>query len=157
MIIYNEAGQIIEDPDYNLGHVDKKIVPITHTYVVDIPAVTHEVVVAEYPETGGKDVDIIVDEPEIGHWVTVDEHGKLLPEFDGDLSGFPHDVPTEDTWEIGIFVPFTQEELAEREQMLDEATKNAEFQESLPEELEIIKDAQDDMVLLLADIVGGAI
>lgn len=157
MIIYNEAGQIIENPDYDLGYVKKEIVPITHMYVVDVPAVTHEVVIAEYPETGGKDVEIVVDEPEIGHWTSFNEDGELITDFDGDLSGFPKDVPVPDTWEIGIFVPFTPEELEEREKMLEEAAKNAEFQENLPSEIEELKGAQDDVVLLLADIVGGAI
>lgn len=157
MIIYNETGEIIENPDYDLGYVKKEIVPITHRYVVDVPAVTHEVIIAEYPETGGKDVEIVVDEPEIGHWASFNENGELVTEFDGDLSGFPKDEPIHDTWEIGIYIPFTPEELEEREKMLEEAIKNGEFQESLPGEIENLKDTQEDVVLLLADIVGGAI
>lgn len=160
MLIFNENDELVEDPDQNLGYIEKQIIPVTHQYIVDESAVTHLEVIAEYPETGGKDVDVVIDVPERGHWETRDKNGKLIQEFDGDLTGFPHDVITEDAWEYGLYILYTEEELAQRQeeydQILEETEKREEFMNKGPDQISELENTQEDMILLLADIVGGA-
>lgn len=160
MIIYNENGNVIENPDMSFGYVEKKIIPVIHQYIVDEPAVTHEVIIKEYPETGGKDVAIVVDAPEIGHWITSDQNGNEISEFDGDLTAFAKDFPVNDTWEYGVFVAYSEEEIARRQEeearLSEETEKREDFMQNGPDKINELESTQEDMVLLLADIVGGA-
>lgn len=161
MVIFNENGIMIDNPDQNLGYIENKLMNVIHTYIVDEPAVTHEVVIQEYPETGGKDVEIVVDVPQQGHWETTDQNGKPIPEFDGDLTGFPRDVPVPNTWEYGVYIPYTEEELEQRaqdqEKLVQETEKREEFMQNAPSQIEELEANQEDMILLMADIVGGAV
>lgn len=160
MIIFNEQDELVENPDQELGYIEKKLIDVFHQYIIDEPAVTHEEVIAEYPETGGKDVAIVVDVPEQGHWITTDQNGKLIPEYDGDLTGFPRDTLVPDTWEYGLYIPYTEEELAEHQEeydkLLEETQKRDEFINNGPDQISELETTQEDMILLLADIVGGA-
>lgn len=161
MIVFDEYDNIIDNPDLNLGYIEKKLIPVIHKYIVDEPAITHEVVIREYPETGGKDVEIVVDVPEQGHWETTDQNGKPITEFNGSLVGFPKDRPIEDTWEYGLYIPYTEDELAQRdeelEKMSEETEKREEFMQNAPSQIEELEANQEDMILLMADIVGGAV
>lgn len=122
MVIYNEQGERIESPDLDAGYVETIQETVYHAYVVDAPAVTHEVVIAEYPETGGKDVEIVEDEPERGHWETMYENGDPVEDYDGTVpEGLTKDQPTADIWEYGVYHTYTAEELEEMERQRLEA------------------------------------
>lgn len=164
MVIYDEYGSIVRDPDTTKGYIEKRLIKVHHEYVVDSPAVTHEEVIAEYPETGGMDVETVIDVPEQGHWVTTDEDGKPLPEFDGNLDGMPWSF--DDTWEVGIYIPYTREELEaieETEREIEEQTRKAqereEYVDKLPERIEGIEEGVDtsydgiaELGLVISDI-----
>lgn len=131
MVVYNENGDRIESPNLDAGYVEPIQIRIYHAYVVDVPAVTHEVVIAEYPETGGKDVEIVEDEPEQGHWETRYEDGSLVEDYDGGIpEGLPKGLLTPDAWDCGIYHTYTAEELAE----IEEARREAEAVQAKAEE-----------------------
>ena len=59
------------EPDPEAGGSVARSVAVVHSWVVDEPARVVEEVVAYYPETGGRDVELVVEVPEQGHWETV--------------------------------------------------------------------------------------
>ena len=68
---------------------------VWHRYIVDSEAITHEEVIAEYPN-GGKDIVIVVDIPERGHWETRLDTGEII-DFNGTIpEDAPHDIIFED-------------------------------------------------------------
>lgn len=95
MIVLDENNKPLIDPDLSKGQITEETRSVFHRYIVDSEAVTHEEVVAEYPN-GGKDVAIVIDVPEQGHWETCLESGELI-EFSGDIpDDAPHDTVLED-------------------------------------------------------------
>ena len=103
------------EPDASLGRGVARAVAVRHLWVVDEEAVYEERVVAEYPETGGVDVALVEVSPGSGHWETTDASG-LPVAYDGplppeEMSGLG-EVPG--TWEVAVWVPWTDGELAER-------------------------------------------
>lgn len=172
MIVYDQSGKILKVYDLTKGHVEKKLIDVYHSYIIDQPEKTHEVVVAVYPATGGKDVELVVDSPEVGHWETFHPDGTMIPEFDGDLEGFPKSDHLDDTWEIGVFVPYTEEELKAIEEMQKEAEERSAFFDSLPSFVDDTDTAvcelyettveqagiismQDDAICELYELIGG--
>lgn len=156
MLIYDEEGNLLEDPDLNLGYIDKKVVPISHMYVIDKPEVSHKEVVHVYPETGGMDVVTVVDEPEEGHWESFDENGEPI-HVDMNLDGFLRDKVVEDTLEVGIYIPYTLQEIEDRKVEMKAIEEHTKLMEETPRRLVTVEETQDDIILLLADIVGGTI
>ena len=87
----------------------------------------HWETVAEYPN-GGRDVQKIIDCPGVQaqeEWV--------------------EQVP------IQKYIRYTTEELAAQE----EARKKAEAREKLPERVDALETANDDIILMMADLIGG--
>lgn len=131
MVIIDETGAVVTDPDLEMGRLEARSMPVTHTWVVDVEEQSHEEVIAEYPETGGKDIAIVVDVEEQGHWETRGEDGAVVEHFDGViLEDTPREQPVADTWAYAVYVPYTDEELAEIEErraaMEAEAARMAE-------------------------------
>lgn len=155
MIIYNKNGAILNNPDMRLGYVEREIIPVTHEYIIDKPEISHEVVIAEYPDTGGKDIEIVVDEPAVGHWNTYDADGNIIAEFDGSLEGFSHDGVVNNTWEIGRYIPFTAKELEERDREEAEIAERTEQRETLLNELPDTLATTDDAICALYEMVLG--
>lgn len=94
MIILDENNNPLTDPDLSKGRLIDDWRRVFHRYVVDAEAISHEEVVAEYPN-GGKDVAIVIDVPEQGHWETRLESGELI-DFDGTI---PDDAPRDSVLE----------------------------------------------------------
>lgn len=94
MIILDENNNPLTDPDLSKGRLIDDWRRVFHRYVVDAEAISHEEVVAEYPN-GGKDVAIVIDAPEQGHWETRLESGELI-DFDGTV---PDDAPRDSVLE----------------------------------------------------------
>lgn len=116
MIVFDNKGGIVENPDYDKGTIENKTINIVHKYVVDIEKQSHYETIREYPETGGKDVEEVIDVEEQGHWDTYDERGDIVEHYDGVIAeDWPHEQDIHDVWEYGIYTPYTPEQLKEIE------------------------------------------
>lgn len=104
MEVYNERMEPVERPDLSLGWIEETVRTIAHEAVPAIPAVWHYVTAAEY-ENGGRDVVKVIDVP-----------GTEAKE------AWEENIP------IGIYHPYTQEELEEIEAEKNRATPQEQLQ-----------------------------
>lgn len=144
------------EPDPGSGRAVPRRVAVAHRWVVDAPAVAHEEVVAYYPETGGRDVSLVVEVPEQGHWETFLEDGSR-PAFSGptppdDMSGLGE---VRDSWEAAVWVPWTEaelEEMAAREAERARAQAGLAAREAMLLALPGEQAAQDDALCALYEL-----
>ena len=127
MKIIDENGAAIENPDLTLGYLTGSTEEITHPAVEGVEEQWHWETVTEYPN-GGKDVQKIVDRPGVEA-----------------QAAWTEQVP------IQKYIRYTAEELAAQE----EARKKAEAREKLPERVDVLETANDDIILMMADFIGG--
>ena len=138
MKIIDETGAVVENPDLTLGYLTASTEEITHPAVEGVEEQWHWETVTEYPN-GGKDVQKIVDRPGVQaqeEWV--------------------EQVP------IQKYIRYTAEELAAQteakkkaeEAAAAEAKKKAEL-ETVPGRMDALEAANDDLVLMMADLIGG--
>ena len=127
MKIIDETGAVIESPDLTLGYLTDDTEEITHPAVEGVEELFHYETVAEYPN-GGKDVQKIVDRPGVQ---AQEEWVEKVP--------------------IQKYIRYTAEELAAQE----EERKKAEAREKLPERVDALETANDDIILMMADLIGG--
>ena len=127
MKIIDETGAVVENPDLTLGYLTDDTQPLEHPAQEAVAEVAHYETVAEYP-SGGRDVQRVVDVP---------------------------GVPARPAWTeqlpIKRYIRYTAEELAAQE----EARKKAEAREKLPERVDALETANDDIILIMADLIGG--
>ena len=127
MKIIDETGAVVENPDLTLGYLTDDTQPLEHPAQEAVAEVAHYETVAEYPG-GGRDVQRVVDVP---------------------------GVPARPAWTeqlpIKRYIRYTAEELAAQE----EARKKAEAREKLPERVDALETANDDIILMMADLIGG--
>ena len=127
MKILDETGAIMENPDLTLGYLTDDTQPLEHPAQEAVAEVAHYETVAEYPG-GGKDVQRVVDVP---------------------------GVPARPAWTeqlpIKRYIRYTAEELAAQE----EARKKQEAKDKLPERVDALETANDDIILMMADLIGG--
>ena len=127
MKIIDETGAVVENPDLTLGYLTDDTQPLEHPAQEAVAEVAHYETVAEYP-SGGRDVQRVVDVP---------------------------GVPARPAWTeqlpIKRYIRYTAEELAAQE----EARKKAEAREKLPERVDALETANDDIILMMADFIGG--
>ena len=122
MVILDKDGNLVESPDPERGRVEVVEERVTHRYVTDAAERGHWETVAEYPETGGSDVEWRVDSPEEGHWETVGADGVPVAHYDGAVpDGLPRDQEASDTWSHGLYVEYTADELADLARQRSEA------------------------------------
>ena len=127
MKIIDENGAAIENPDLTLGYLVDDTEPVEHPAVEGVEEQWHWETVTEYPN-GGKDVQKIVDRPGVQaqeEWV--------------------EQVP------IQKYIRYTAEELAAQE----EARKKQEAKDKLPERVDALEAANNDIILMMADLIGG--
>lgn len=150
MKVFDENWNEIESPDLEVGAVEMESVDVIHTWIVDSPEQSHERVLAVYPETGGKDVEIVIDEPEQGHWETRGMDGNLLPcdDVPDDLS---KDNPVQCVWDALRYRLLTEEELSQRAEQRKRKEEERElkeqreaFLESAPERLTAAEECQSE-------------
>ena len=127
MKIIDETGAVVENPDLTLGYLTDDTQPLEHPAQEAVAEVAHYETVAEYP-SGGKDVQRVVDVP---------------------------GVPAKPAWTeqlpIKRYIRYTAEELAAQE----EARKKQEAKDKLPERVDALETANDDIILMMADLIGG--
>ena len=126
MKIIDETGAVVENPDLALGYLTADT-EIIHPAVEGVEEQWHWETVTEYPN-GGRDVQKIIDRPGVQaqeEWV--------------------EQVP------VQRYIRYTAEELAAQE----EERKKAEAREKLPERVDALETANDDIILMMADLIGG--
>ena len=127
MKIIDETGAVVENPDLTLGYLTDDTEEIIHPAVEGVEEQWHWETVTEYPN-GGKDVQRVVDVP---------------------------GVPARPAWTeqlpIKRYIRYTAEELAAQE----EARKKQEATDKLPERVDALETANDDIILMMADLIGG--
>lgn len=138
MKIIDINGNPMENPDLSLGWLEDKTQTIHHDAVADVEEVSHYETLAEYPN-GGKDVEKVVDVP---------------------------GVEAKDAWdekiEVQVYHLYTTEELAAQEQACKEATEKAAAKtkkkaelEAVPDRVTALESANNDIILMMADMIGG--
>ena len=127
MKILDETGAVVENPDLTLGYLTNDTQPLEHPAQEAVAEVAHYETVAEYP-SGGRDVQRVVDVP---------------------------GVPARPAWTeqlpIKRYIRYTAEELAAQE----EERKKQEAKDKLPERVDALETANDDIILMMADLIGG--
>ena len=153
-----EGNEItITNPELEKGELFYEQMRVIHTWIVDIEEQTHEEVVAEYPN-GGKDVAIVIDVEEQGHWETRDHSGKIV-DFDGSIpDDMPHENPVEDIWQFQRYRAYTEDELAEIAKRKEEAEAAAakaaereEFLEGAPERMDNAEIGMGELGVMAAN------
>ena len=127
MKIINENGAVVENPDLTLGYLVGGTEPVEHPAVEGVEEVSHYETVAEYPN-GGRDVRKVIDVP-----------------------GVPAQAAWTEQVPVQRYIRYTEEELAAREK----ERKKAEAREKLPERVDALETANDDIILIMADLIGG--
>ena len=127
MKILDETGAVVENPDLTLGYLTTSTEEVTHPAVEGVEEVSHYETVAEYPN-GGRDVRKVIDVP-----------------------GVPAQAAGTEQVPVQRYIRYTAEELAAQE----EARKKAEAREKLPERVDALETANDDIILMMADLIGG--
>ena len=138
MKIIDSNGNPIEAPDLTKGYLKQETQTIHHDAVAGVEEVSHYETIREYPN-GGKDVKKVVDV-------------KAVPAQDA----YDEEV------EVQRYIRYTAEELAAQteakkkaeEAAAAEAKKKAEL-ETVPGRMDALEAANDDLVLMMADLIGG--
>ena len=127
MKIIDETGAVVENPNLTLGYLTADTEEIIHPAVEGVEEQWHWETVTEYPN-GGKDVQRVMDVP---------------------------GVPAQEEWveqiPIQKYIRYTAEELAAQK----EARKKQEAKDKLPERVDALETANDDIILMMADLIGG--
>ena len=127
MKIIDETGAVVENPDLTLGYLTDDTEEIIHPAVEGVEEQWHWETVTEYPN-GGKDVQKIIDVP-----------------------GVPAQAAWTEQVPVQRYIRYTAEELAAQE----EARKKQEAKDKLPERVDALEAANDDIILMMADLIGG--
>jgi len=108
-MVFNANGEILESYDLSVGKLVDKITSITCTWVIDTEQVSHYEVIREYPN-GGKDIELVIDTEEQGHWVIETENGY---ETDYAVGDNVKCATFTDVWEYQEYIQYTEDELNE--------------------------------------------
>ena len=127
MKILDETGAVVENPDLTLGYLATSTEEVTHPAVEGVEEVSHYETVTEYPG-GGRDVRKVIDVP-----------------------GVPAQAAWTEQVPVQRYIRYTAEELAAQE----EARKKVEAREKLPERVDALETANNDIILMMADLIGG--
>ena len=127
MKIIDENGAAIETPDLTLGYLVGGTEPVEHPAVEGVEEEWHWETVTEYPG-GGRDVRKVIDVP-----------------------GVPAQAAWTEQVPVQKYIRYTAEELAAQE----EKRKKQEAKDKLPERVDALETANDDIILMMADLIGG--
>ena len=127
MKIIDETGAVVENPDLTLGYLTADAEEVIHPAVEGVEEQWHYETVTEYPG-GGRDVRKVIDVP-----------------------GVPAQAAWTEQVPVQRYIRYTAEELAAQE----EARKKQEAKDKLPERVDALEAANDDIILMMADLIGG--
>lgn len=138
MKIIDSNGNPIEAPDLTKGYLKQETQIVHHDAVAGVEEVSHYETICEYPN-GGKDVKKVVD-----------------------VKAVPAQEAYDEEVDVQRYVLYTAEELAAQaeakkkaeEAAAAEAKKKAEL-EAVPGRMDALEAANDDLVLMMADLIGG--
>lgn len=150
--IYDQSNQLITDPDLTLGYLKKEYFT---TYHEAIPEKWHyEVILFEfangeqYKPTSNADPHVNIVDAQKGIFSYVNLDGEEERIVTGQTITPVEDSPYVPGWEetntIYRYVLYTEKELADREFLTNGPTLLAEAQETI-----------DDLLLVIADLLGG--
>lgn len=116
MNTFDKEMNLIESPNLEKGYLTIETVKLTWNYVLESEEEGHWEVIAEYPETGGKDVEWVVDVPEVGHWAAKYDDGTLvnMEDYDGEErpdESWDKTVVYTTPWTYQLYTLYTDEEL----------------------------------------------
>ena len=116
MNTFDKEMNLIESPNLQKGYLTIETVQLTWNYVLESEEEGHLEVIAEYPETGGKDVEWVVDVPEVGHWAAKYDDGTLvnMEDYDGEErpdESWDKTVVYTTPWTYQLYTLYTDEEL----------------------------------------------
>lgn len=154
MNVFDKEMNPIESPDLSKGYLTNKAENITWSYVLESEQQGHYEVIMEYPN-GGKDVEWVIDVPEVGHWEAKREDGSFvdLDVFDGQQ--YEDSWDKNDTyltsWSYQIYIPYTEEEL---EQIKSEK-KEQERQNQIEELKQNLIDTDYMVMKIMEYQIGG--
>lgn len=117
MNVFDNQMNYIESLDLDLGYLTAKTAKLIWNYILESEEAGHYETIQEYPN-GGKDVEWIVDVPEVGHWEAKYEDGTLvdMEHYDGDEQpdeSWDHTVEYMTYWDYQLYTQYTEEELAQ--------------------------------------------
>lgn len=136
MKTFDSKGNLIIEPDLEKGYLTVKEKPIYHKWIIDKHEESHTETIREYPN-GGKDVKIVIDVEESGHWETKDANGNEVEHFEGFIpDDLPHDAEVEDIYQYQLYTPYTKKEL----KAIAQAKAEAEAEAQKAEEREAFLD-----------------
>lgn len=131
MKIIDETGAVITAPDMELGYLVEDTETVHHDAIEAVKEVSHYETVAEYPN-GGRDVRKVVDTPAVEGREAYDE-----------------------TVAIQRYIRYTSEELTQRKADQEAAAKRQAAWEAMPDRVDALEVANDDIILMMADLIGG--
>lgn len=149
IIVDPKTFKILEDYDENKGYITVETFTTYTMPVIDVPAVIRK----------NKDGEDVVEQEAVVHYDELNiKNGYFIKDVDLESMGLVvGETVLPGFTDVGLYTPYTPEQLAEREEAKREEEKRQELYEAIPGRLETVESTQDDIVLLLADIVGGAI
>lgn len=129
MLVYNESGEVITNPDLQTGRIEEKCITVWHIWDG-----------SEWTETVDADGETV-------------PYGEVMlpPEIAKD---YP-DGRVPDHWAYGVYVPYTSKELAEREaaQRRAEAEQRAyEWLPSAQAQVSAVESGMDDAYGAIAEL-----
>lgn len=131
MKIIDKTGAVITAPDLELGYLVEDTETVHHNAVEEVEEVSHYETIAEYPN-GGRDVRKVVDTPAVEGREAYNE-----------------------TVAIQRYIRYTDAELAQRKASQEAAAKRQAAWDAMPDRVDALEDANDDIVLMMADLIGG--
>ena len=131
MKIIDETGAVITAPDMELGYLVEDTETVHHDAIEAVKEVSHYETVAEY-SNGGRDVRKVVDTPAVEGREAYNE-----------------------TVAIQRYIRYTSEELTQRKAGQEAAAKRQAAWEAMPDRVDTLEAANDDIILMMADLIGG--
>lgn len=156
MLIIDEQGARIDNPDLDAGWLEHRTRDVVHRWKVDAEEVKHAVIVAEFPETGGVEVEFVTDAEEQGRWETrLAATGEEIA-FSGSIPDeLPHDADVPDVEPYAVYRPYTAEEIEAIARAKEAAEEREAFLAGGPARIDAaeaaLADADDALCALYED------